>query len=112
MDCNPADDFLYILHDSCDILAIALNAEDLLIGCGDTGTLSHTKQEISKRFKMKNLGESHVISGIHIARDRESRTVTIMKDRYAQNITDRFGMGCARGLLLTCMCLGVDVGTK
>ena len=59
--------------------------------------LEDTKRSLSSRFKMKDLGESRVILGLDITRDRANKTLSLNQSRYAQKVIDRFGMGSARG---------------
>ena len=71
--------------------------DDLLIACSDESTLADTKSELSSRFKMKDLGESRIILGMDITRDREARTLSLCQSRYAQKVIERFGLGSAHG---------------
>ena len=97
MERNPADDCVYVRRKGGHILIIAIYVDDLLIACSDKSILTNTKAELSSRFKMKDLGESRIILGMDITRDRVKRTLTFNQSRYAQKVIDRFGMTNARG---------------
>ena len=97
MERNPADDCVYVRRQGGHILIIALYVDDLLIACSDMSVLQDTKRDLSSRFKMKDLGESRVILGLDISRDRVKRTLSLNQTRYAEKVIDRFGMGSARG---------------
>ena len=97
MDRNPADDCVYVRRQGGNILIIALYVDDLLIACSELTVLKDTKRELSSRFKMKDLGESRIILGMDIVRDRPKRTLSLSQGRYARKVVDRFGLGSARG---------------
>ena len=97
MKRNPADDCVYVRRQGGHILIIALYVDELLIACSDMSMMGDTKRDLSSRFKMKDLGESRVILGLDITRDRAKRTLSLNQSRYAQKMIDRFGMGSARG---------------
>ena len=98
MERNPADDCVYVRRKGGHILIIALYVDDLLIACSNKALLAETKAQLSSRFKMKDLGESKIILGMDISRDRSLRTLSLCQSRYAQKVIDRFGMTSARGL--------------
>ena len=97
MSRNAADDCVYVRRQGGQLLIIALYVDDLLIACSDEVTLAETKRELSSRFKMKDLGESRIILGMDICRDREHRTLSVCQSRYAQKVIERFGLASARG---------------
>lgn len=53
MKGKPAEEFLYIRHQSSTVLIIALYVDDLLIACNDEETLWKTKEEFTRKFRMK-----------------------------------------------------------
>jgi hypothetical protein len=108
MQRNPADDCVYVRRKAGHLLIIALYVDDLLIACSDKATLVNTKRELSSRFKMKDLGESKIILGMDISRDRAARTLSLCQSRYAQKVIDRFGLTSARGQS-TPMDVGIDL---
>lgn len=74
---NSADDCMYMRHDGTNLFFIALYVDDLLISCSDMKTLENTKQKLSKKFRMKDLGESLVIIFMAFVRDRCNSTITL-----------------------------------
>ena len=97
MERNPADDCVYVRRKGGQILIIALYVDDLLIACSDKAVLVQTKAQLCNGFKMKDLGESKIILGMDISRDRHARTLSLCQSRYAQKVIDRFGLTSARG---------------
>ena len=97
MERNPADDCVYVRRKGGHILIIALYVDDLLIACSCMEILTGVKQQLSAQFKMKDLGESRIILGMDISRDREAGTLSLSQTRYALKVIDRFGLESARG---------------
>lgn len=65
---------------------ISLYVDDILIAGNEMETLQTAKNELSNKFYIKELGESHVIFGMDIVRDRKAGTVTICQSRYAEKV--------------------------
>ena len=97
MERNPADECVYVRRKGGQILIIALYVDDILIACSSKSILDDMKQQLTARFKMKDLGESRIILGMDITRDYVNRTISLSQSRYAQKVIDRFGMTSARG---------------
>lgn len=97
MQRNSADDCMYRRSEGKHLLLIALYVDDLLIACNDMETLQTTKQDLCKKFRMKDLGDSHIILGMDIIRNRSERTLTLCQSRYAEKLISRFGMSSAKG---------------
>ena len=97
MKRNPADDCVYVRRKGGQILIIALYVDDILIACSSKSILVDMKQQLTDRFKMKDLGESRIILGMDISRDYVNRTISLSQSRYAMKVIDRFGMSSARG---------------
>ena len=108
MERNPADDCVYVRRKGGHILIIALYVDDLLIACSDRSVLMETKEQLSKGFKMKDLGESKIILGMDISRDRHAGTLSLCQSRYAQKVIDRYGLTHAKGMS-TPMDPGIDL---
>ena len=97
MEGNPADECVYMRRSGGQLLIVALYVDDLLIACSDENVLYATKAELCKRFKMKDLGESHVMLGMDLERDHAVKTLTLTQTRYTSKILERFGMSSAKG---------------
>ena len=74
------------------VVIIVVYVEDLLV-------LSETKQDehqaledLRSSFPIKDLGEISYYLGCHITRDRKARTMMLDQQRYAQTVTERFGI--------------------
>ena len=55
MESNPADECVYVRRKGGQILIIALYVDDILIACSSKSILDDMKQQLTARFKMKDL---------------------------------------------------------
>jgi hypothetical protein len=89
---SEADHCIYRFYQNGLIMFIALYVDDLLLLSNSLKRLIDMKQELSRLFEMKDLGEAHYILGIQIQRNRTARTLSISQEEYLKNVVQRFGM--------------------
>lgn len=87
---SQADFSIYILNGGEVI--IALYVDDLLIASKDVSKINKVKEDLAKKFKMKDLGEAHYCLGIEVMRDKAKACVTLSQRRYIDTILKRFQM--------------------
>ena len=87
---------LYVRHEACHVLIIALYVDDLLISGKSKSDIAIIKKELSSRFEMKNLGPAQATLGIEIIRDRPNRKLFTSQSEYTKEILDRFGMSYSK----------------
>jgi hypothetical protein len=73
-------------------VVIGFHVDDLIIGGIDKEAVKGTKQALSQRFKMKDLGELNFFLGMRITRDRTTGDITLSQSQYAREVLSRFGM--------------------
>ncbi|KAH9648425.1 retrovirus-related pol polyprotein from transposon TNT 1-94-like protein [Citrus sinensis] len=78
----PSGSFIYLL----------LYVDDMLLACKQREELEYLKDELSSEFEMKDLGPATKILGMHIIRDRISKTLFLFQTGYVEKILSRFGM--------------------
>jgi hypothetical protein len=86
------DPCVFSKHHQGDIAVIVLYVDDLLITGNRDSTLQDIKQQLSRRFKMKDLGEVSQLLGMQVTRDRSAGTLKIDQTKYIQDMLDRFGL--------------------
>lgn len=97
MTRNTADACVYMKRENGHVTLVALYVDDLLIASSNMNVLLDTKHKLQTSFKMKDLGESKMILGIEIFRDRPRKSLFICQDRYVRRVLERFGMQSANG---------------
>ncbi|KAH9648407.1 hypothetical protein KPL70_025572 [Citrus sinensis] len=78
----PSRSFIYLL----------LYVDDMLLACKQREELEYLKDELSSEFEMKDLGPTTKILGMHIIRDRISKTLFLFQTGYVEKILSRFGI--------------------
>ena len=92
------DPCLYIRKRNSCITIIALYVDDLLILGSSKDEITLIKNEFSRRFEMKDLGQAKVMLGIEITRDRKNRKLFISQEQYVTEILKRFNMNESRSV--------------
>ena len=71
---------------------LLLYFDDMLIASRNQGEICILKAQLSKEFKMKDLGEAKKILGMEIVRDRQRGTLCLTQKQYLKKVLQRFGM--------------------
>ena len=88
-------------YDSCvyskaltsgNFIYLLLYVDDMLLACKQREELEWLKGELSSEFEMKDLGPATKILGMHIIRDRVSKTLFLSQTGYVEKVLSRFGM--------------------
>ena len=86
------DNCVYVLREASTTVYVLLYVDDLLLASDDLSRLQSIKNELSQRFKMKDLGEAHFILGLQIHRDRARRRLCVSQSQYVKSVLSRFSM--------------------
>lgn len=76
-----------------EFIILLLYMDDMLIVGRDTSKIDKLKKELSKSFKMKDLGFANQILGIKISRDRMNGKLWLSQESYIEKVLDKFNMG-------------------
>jgi hypothetical protein len=82
LHCSKADQCVYYKINSTKMIYVAVYVDDLLIFSNDNEMKLKLKDELSKRFKMKDIGQASYILGFHITRDRKQGKIWIDQEKY------------------------------
>lgn len=86
------DQCIYFNRGEKYILILAIYVDDILIFTNNDEIEKNLCEELSKNFKMKNLGPASSILGIRIIRNYELGTISIDQSHYIREVLRRFGM--------------------
>jgi hypothetical protein len=81
---------------------IVICIHDLILVCDNKDKLLQVKEELSRKFEMKDLGDLHFFLGMEVERDRAQRLFYINQLGYLKEILKRFHME-------DCKAIGVPV---
>ena len=87
-----SDPCLYIRRQNNVIMIIALYVDDLLLAGSDLDAIVWMKNELNRRFEMKDLGEAKTCIGLEIDRNRSKNILTVTQSKYAHAVLNRFKM--------------------
>jgi hypothetical protein len=76
-----------------DGIWLYIYVDDMIIFSSDKVEMTQFKEEIKKRFKMKELGPIAHYLKIRVVRDRPKRHIYLLQETYAKRILQRLGMG-------------------
>ena len=73
-----SDSSIFVFHDpkSDTRIICPVYVDDISICGKDKVKIQWVKDELAKRFKMRDLGPAEFLLGIHITRDRKNRTIS------------------------------------
>ena len=71
---------------------LVIYVDDILLIGNNKDLLSKTKNWLSERFQMKDLGDVCYVLGIQIIRDRKNRRLALSQATYVDKVLDRFAM--------------------
>lgn len=89
---SVADPCVYQLAFNDGLLLVGLYVDDLVAAATRKALLDKFKMDISRRYKMKDLGELTSILGMEVRREREKGTIEIRQTAYIDKLLERFGM--------------------
>jgi hypothetical protein len=87
-----SDPCIYIFRTGHVFAMIALYVDDIPATCNDTAWRASFKAELGARFKIKDLGDLSQLFGMHITRDRSTRTISLDQSKYMRDILAKYGM--------------------
>ena len=95
---NTVDQCIYLKFSGSKFIILVLYVDDILLASSDMNLLHETKQFLSSKFDMKDLGNASFVLGIQIHRDRSRGILGLSQKAYIDKVLSRFGMSnCALG---------------
>ncbi|KAF1318037.1 Integrase catalytic core protein, partial [Globisporangium splendens] len=88
---TDADPCVYTKRQGNSKCLLCLYVDDMLIASNDQAMIAGVKQAISKRFKIKDLGQARFILGIEVHHDISAKTLSISQKSYIDSVIERFG---------------------
>jgi len=95
---NIVDQCIYLKVSGSKFIILVLYVDDILLASSCVDLLRETKDFLSNKFEMKDLGEASYVLGIKIHRDRSRYTLGLSQKAYIEKVLARFDMqDCAPG---------------
>ena len=86
------DNCIYHKVSGSKICYLVLYMDDILLATNDLGTLHEVKQFLSKKFDMKDMGETSYVIGIKIHKERSRGILVLSQETYINKVLKRFQM--------------------
>jgi len=73
-------------------IILLVYVDDILLGAKEIDNIKWFKEEFSKVFRIKDLGEVQKILGVRVTRDRAKRTITLDQAHYVRDVLSTYQM--------------------
>ncbi|KAE8669333.1 hypothetical protein F3Y22_tig00112249pilonHSYRG00290 [Hibiscus syriacus] len=87
---TPADSSLFVKDNEGKLAIVLVYVDDLIITGDDEAEILQTKENLSVRFQMKELGQLKHFLGLEV--DRTHEGIFLCQQKYAKDLLKRFGM--------------------
>jgi Reverse transcriptase (RNA-dependent DNA polymerase) len=87
-----SDHGLYIYHRDGVRILMPVFVDDITLACKDSAALDSVIQELSSRFKLRDLGPTTQLLGMEIHRDRPNRTLFLSQSQSITNLVQEHGL--------------------
>jgi hypothetical protein len=93
---NLEDNCVYANYKNGKFIFLILYVDDILLASSDVRLLQETKQFLSSKFDMKDLGEASYVLGIEIHRDRRNGVLGLPQKAYLEKVLKKYNMHASR----------------
>ena len=73
-------------------IIVPVYVDDITFACKDSKLIDKAVEDLSKHFKLRDLGPTEFILGVHVVRNRANRTITLSQRQYIVDMLERYGM--------------------
>ena len=88
---NIVDQCIYLKFSGSKFIILVLYVDDILLASSDVELLHETKQFLSSKFDMKDLGNASFVLSIQIYKDRSRGILGLSQKSYIDKLLSRFG---------------------
>src|ERR1700742_321134 len=90
--CIYSDNGIYVYQKGSDRVLMPVFVNDGVLASNSLPLLNSPVSELSKHFKLRNLGETSFILGMQVTRDRSKRILALSQRQYIVDMLDCYGM--------------------
>ncbi len=89
---SAADPCVFIRQQKKELQIIAVYVDDLILVAKSSEEMKQLKDDLSSRFKMKDLGKLHYCLGISVNLNESTNTICLDQSRYLLKILEKYGL--------------------
>ena len=82
-----------------EIVVVGVYVDDIVVACKSEVRLKEFKQDLCRKFHVKDLGKLHHFLGLNVAQDEVSGDVWVGQSAYVGKVLERFGMEKAKSVV-------------
>jgi len=86
------DTCVYLFQSGTKFIILAVHVDDMLIVLNSKSKLAEMKLNLTKHFKVKDLGKVKFLLGIEIIRDRKLGSIDLLQQAYINQLLKRFNL--------------------
>ena len=92
------DPCVYMMSGAESSLILGIYVDDIVICGKNLHRIEEIKKELSKKFKVKDLGELKYFLGVNVIQNRSKGSVWLGQQTYTDNVLRKFGFDSARSV--------------
>jgi hypothetical protein len=90
-EADAADHTVFTRTCNGALSIFALYVDDITMASKDIETINQDKAALRESYEMTDLGNISCILGMHVTRDRDTGWIAISRQKYTEDILERFG---------------------
>jgi hypothetical protein len=94
-----ADRAVYIYTRGEVRVIVPIFIDDITLAGSSTSAIDKVVEDLKSHFKLRDLGPTHFLLGIHITRDLTNHTISLSQRQYIINVLECFGMSDCKPVL-------------
>jgi len=87
-----SDNSIYIYSRNQVKLIVLIFIDDITLVSKDDAAIDSTVQELSKHFKLRDLGTTTFLLSVQVKQDLEAHTISLSQSHYVDELLKRFNM--------------------
>ncbi|MEN7973604.1 MAG: reverse transcriptase domain-containing protein, partial [Verrucomicrobiota bacterium] len=89
---SSSDPCIYTRQKQKELQLLAVYVDDLVLAVKTDAEMTHLKEQLHQKFKMKDLGQLHYFLGVKVVQDYKSNSVWLGQEKYVNDVLAKFDM--------------------
>ena len=97
--CVEVDSSIYVFTRESVRIIMPVFVDDITLASNSLDAIQSVVKELQSHFRLRDLGPTSYLLGIHITRDRPNRTLSLSQCQYILDVLERFSMSDCKPVL-------------